>query len=80
MLAVIAVFIFLAGQAELAMVRHRDFIRNAPPVDVLPAEYDDIPRVLPVDPPPFSGLVWDDRDRVWVVWRNGRPVHTFSAE
>jgi hypothetical protein len=80
MLAFIAIFIFFAGQQELAMIRHREAIRREPIADVLPAEHDDIPRVVPVRPEPFSGLVWNDRDRVWVVWRNGRPVHSFQGE
>jgi Zn-dependent protease len=80
LLAIIALFIYFAGQQELAMVRQREAIRRAPIADVLPAEYEEIPRVVPVVPEPFSGIVWNDRDRVWVVWRNGRPVYSFQRE
>jgi Zn-dependent protease len=75
-LAVLAVAVFLFGQLELAGLRAREARRRAEAaradagaVDVLPA----------TDEPGFSGFVWDRRARVWVVWRDGRPVDTFGA-
>jgi Zn-dependent protease len=76
MLALVAFFVYLAGQQELMAVRQRDYLRRTAPPEVLPVD-SDIPTVVPVDvEPSFTGLVWDDRNQTWVVWRNGRPAHS----
>jgi Zn-dependent protease len=74
-LALIGVFVIFAGLQELAMVRHREKLRNAEPIDVLPA--DDEPHVVrgAIDSN-FSGLTWDSRINGFIRWRNGRPVAT----
>jgi Zn-dependent protease len=76
-LGLIGVFVIFAGLQELAMVRQREARRNAAPIDVLPA--DNEPYVVhgPVDSN-FSGYTWDNRARVFVRWRQGRPVATYS--
>jgi Zn-dependent protease len=75
LLPLLAAFVFLAGQQELAAVRQREYRRRAQPLMVLPAEYADIPVVQPLDEPtPFSGVVYDPEYRAWVVWRDGRRV------
>jgi Zn-dependent protease len=68
--------VFLFGQMELAGLRAREARRRAEArradenaLDVLPATGERR----------FSGYVWDRRARVWVVWRDGRPVATFGA-
>jgi Zn-dependent protease len=71
-------FVMLMGRMELAALRYRE-ARRRMAVEVLPAG-DDVADVLPADGgPAFSGFVWDNRARVWVVWRDGRPVASFSA-
>jgi Zn-dependent protease len=72
MLVVVAVFVFFAGQQELAAVRRREAVRRLAPIDVLPADDE------PAQPLGFSGFVWDHRGRVWVLWQNGRPVATYG--
>ena len=72
MLLLVAVFVFFAGQAELAEVRRREAMRLAEPIDVLPA--DDM------DQDGLDGLAWDSRSRTWIRWRNGHPVSFHRVE
>jgi hypothetical protein len=72
MLAVVGMFVLLAGQQELAAVRYRAALRNAPPVDVLPAQ---VPITVSPPEPAFSGFTWDRQAGFWIEWRDGRPVH-----
>jgi Zn-dependent protease len=79
-LVVLAVVVYLLGQAELAMVRVREMGREfherisgffVPPEE----EPDPTPGGPPS--PGFSGLAWDATRRVWVEWKNGvvvRPI------
>jgi Zn-dependent protease len=73
MLLVVSMFVLLAGQQELAAVRHRVAMRNAPPLNVLPAHVH-LPAAVPPEPG-FSGFTWDRRAGFWIEWRDGRPVH-----
>jgi Zn-dependent protease len=76
-LVLIGVFVLLAGQQELAMVRYQERQRKAPPLDVLPAGTHVVDAV-PVDPGEHSsGPVWDSRAGAWVVWRDGQPGHRY---
>lgn len=77
MLIVLAAFVFLAGQMELQGLRQREAQRRAAqfappePIEVI------IPNRGTDTAPPsetFSGVAWDSRYRVWVQWRDGRPV------
>jgi Zn-dependent protease len=76
MLLVVAGFVFLMGQAELAALRRREAALAAEPVEVVDpepaAEY-------PQSQAAFTGIVWDVQRRLWVVWENGRPVGVFNA-
>ncbi|HEV8061309.1 MAG TPA: site-2 protease family protein, partial [Gemmataceae bacterium] len=77
MLMVLALFVFLAGQQELAYVRYqasRNRRNPVPPLLLTPDVLDAEP--VPVEPN-FSGAVWDQSHRVWVLWQDGRPVRTF---
>lgn len=80
MLIVVAGFVVFAGQQELAVVRHRAAARKlaqevTPAVPVSPEVV-----LLPEAPSGgFSGFTWDERSRLWVVWRDGKVVHTFAA-
>src|SRR5262249_44817633 len=77
LLIFVGAFVLLVGQQELAMALHRDAQRRTRPVQVMPTSYEDIPRVVPVEPEaPVFDLVWDEHERVWVVCRNGRPIHS----
>jgi Zn-dependent protease len=75
--AVLIVFVILAGQAELRAIRWREAQQQARPQAVPLAQ----PLVLSADGPApqelnadFSGYTWNRDYRVWVLWRQGRPV------
>jgi Zn-dependent protease len=74
MLGVVAAFLFLAGQQELAYVRYQ----TGRKARTQPTDASDI---LDVEPVPvasaFSGMAWDQDRQVWVLWQNGRPVRTY---
>ena len=79
MLAFIGLFVFFAGQQELAAVRYRHAFGHKEPLDVLPVDQDayDWPTSSPRGG--FSGFTWDSGSGRWIEWRNGRPVHTISV-
>ncbi len=88
-LAVIAVFVFFAGQQELAAVRFRDMARrwaDGQPVHPsaaqgpMPANGEIVDQTPPINQPDFSGYTWDGQARLWIYWRNGRPVHTIPVD
>lgn len=77
---ILAVFLVLAGQAELRGVRAREARRQpcvvqplvAPPTPPLVlGESGPAPDALTPD---YSGLTWHKESHVWVLWREGRPV------
>jgi Zn-dependent protease len=79
-LLLIALFVFTAGQQELAMTRRRYAMLYEQPIDVIPADQaGPFPKVHVVDPG-FSGMAWDVSRRAWVIWHNGRPVSTYGAK
>ncbi len=80
MLILVAVFVFFAGQQELAGLRYREAIRQAEPLEVLPVEEDDFDWRVATPQPRFSGFTWDSHAGLWIEWRNGRPIHTISVE
>lgn len=77
MLALVGMFVFFAGQQELAAVRYRYARRSNQPLDVLPAYEDEAD--WPKAARGFSGFTWDTGSDRWIEWRNGRPVHTISV-
>jgi Zn-dependent protease len=71
--AVLILFIILAGQQELRAIRMREAQKQAEPLLqplTLSAE-GPAPAELKAD---FSGYTWHRDYRVWVLWRQGRPV------
>jgi Zn-dependent protease len=75
MLIFLAAYVFFLGRQELNALR----LRYAEPDEVVPAA-EQVIDVEPLNPrPAFSGVLWDNHLRMWVVWRNGRPVGMFSA-
>jgi Zn-dependent protease len=76
-LALIGVFVIFAGLQELAMVRQREALRNAEPIDALPADDGPVVAHRPMDST-FSGYTWDNRRHAFVKWHKGRPVATYS--
>ncbi len=83
----IGAVIYLFGRQELTMVRQQEYLRRRAPLDVIPADAEVLEVVaVPDDHRPekpseaFSGMTWDDRSGVWVVWRNGQPVHSYWVE
>jgi hypothetical protein len=78
-LPLVGMFVFFAGQQELAAVRHREARRRAEPLEVIPVEEGVVDGTsLPITPG-FSGFIWDRKARLWVEWREGRPVQTISV-
>jgi Zn-dependent protease len=79
-LTLVGVFVFFAGQQELAAARYRHAYQSREPLDVLPAHEDvyDWPTP-PASRAGFSGFTWDSGSGRWIEWRNGRPVHTISV-
>jgi Zn-dependent protease len=76
-LVVLAIAVYLLGQAELTMMRLREagrIIRERAEDYFYPPE--DEPEPSPHGPPSpgFSGLAWDATRRVWVEWKNGIAV------
>ncbi|HEV2950171.1 MAG TPA: site-2 protease family protein [Gemmataceae bacterium] len=78
-LTLIGIFVFFAGQQELAAVRYRHAHQSREPLDVLPAQEEvyDWPSSAPRRG--FSGFTWDSGSGRWIEWRNGHPVHTISV-
>lgn len=78
----VAMFVFLAGQQELAVVRHRAraAARAEEPLEELPANSLPLDHLVCPPDPNFSGFTWDRQARVWIRWRNGRPVHACSVD
>jgi Zn-dependent protease len=77
MLLVIAVFVCLAGQQEVMILRRRAR-QPAPILDALPADAPGpAPAAGPVGPG-FTGFTWDRDYHVWVMWHNGRPVGAYG--
>lgn len=75
MLVVVALFVFVAGQQELAVLRHRAAQAQASLAD-RPVEwyYAVDPQTQPPEPG-YTGYTWDSRARIWIEWRDGRPIH-----
>jgi Zn-dependent protease len=79
-LLLLSAFVLFAGQQELAALRHREAQRRAEVLDALPAD-DEVIDAEPLQPRMgFSGFTWDGNSRVWVVWRDGRPVATIGSQ
>jgi hypothetical protein len=84
-LIVVAVVVFLLGQAELAGVRMQAARREweewasggGPPAD---PDTGDTGDELPAPPVGrgFTGLVWDDARRVWIQYVNGEVVRVID--
>jgi len=79
LIPVVGLFVYFAGQQELAAVRYRYARRVHEPLEVLPAYEDELDWPTPVLRRGFSGFTWDSGSERWIEWRNGRPVHTISA-
>jgi Zn-dependent protease len=81
-LLLIAFFVFLMGQQELAMLRYR--ARHPEANGVIgqrPVEwYYPLERSVQPPEPHFSGFTWDARASVWIEWRDGRPIQACFTE
>src|SRR5262249_4592721 len=73
MLVVIAGFIAIMGQQELAMVRHQEAVRRAREAEapIVSAEPIGSDVTAETSRPGFSGFLWDGRLGAWVLWRWG---------
>lgn len=91
MALVIAGFLILAGQMELAAVRHRNAQRRQPVLDAIIVNTNSVdapsspgPRIADAagvlrEPTGFTGYLWDAQRNAWVLWRNGRPIAAFGG-
>jgi Zn-dependent protease len=83
MLLVLAYFLYAAGRAELAAVRHEDERRRYYDGGTEPrARIFGIPVARQVHEQPAGpsdGWEYDARRRVWVEWRDGHPVRVVPA-
>ncbi len=70
----LALFVLFAGQMELMGLRQLEARRRAARF-ALPVIVEDDPTSAP----PFSGIAWDSRARVWVMWHNGQIVGHWGA-
>ena len=79
LLPAVAVFVFLAGQQELAGMRYCEAVRQIPPFIPVPllrhGLFEPTEMVLG---PGFSGTTVDQQAGVGTHWHNGRPVGTFT--
>lgn len=75
MFMLVGAVVFLLGQQELAMVRYLEAKRQH---DMAAEALEDVSDLAAsgIDPR-FSGFIWDDQAQTWVLWRNGRPIHTY---
>jgi Zn-dependent protease len=83
MMIVVALFVILVGQAELAMVRYQEARRRAEEheeevPEAWPVETEVHASAFPVEPG-FSGFTWDRQAHLWIEWRQGRPVCAVPA-
>jgi Zn-dependent protease len=76
----VALFVFVAGQQELAAVEARNAAAAEEPIELLPADEVVYDGAGLRDGRGFSGFTWDARAHLWVEWRNGRPVQSFFLE
>jgi Zn-dependent protease len=75
MTTLVGIFVYFAGQQELAAVLRRDQQRRwggftpwVQPVEALAGQAG------------FSGYTWDGAAGTWTVWRDGRPIGTMPME
>jgi Zn-dependent protease len=87
MTIVLAVFVALAGQAEVRALRdiaarreERECVAPSPPIQFQPTVLIRRDAPPPAElTPNFSGVTWDRERGVWVEWRNGLPVAFWSG-
>jgi Zn-dependent protease len=75
-LGIIAVFLIFAGKYELNAVRYRAALRQAEPIDAVPA---DAPEPMTPAEAGFSGYTWDADLHAYILWRNGRQVAAYPV-
>jgi Zn-dependent protease len=80
MLMLVSVFIYFAGQQELAAVRYREARGWGQPLDMQPATDAFFSSQRAFERPGFSGFTWDDKSHLWIQWRNGQPISTISGD
>jgi Zn-dependent protease len=73
MLILVAGFVLVAGRMELQAVRHQ-----AEDDRQTTHEEQRAAHIAPLTPN-YSGFRWDGRHRVWVLWRNGRPIEVYEG-
>lgn len=79
-LIVLAVFVYFVGQQELFTVTMREARRAEEPLDVVAVDEERVDMPMDAQHENYSGFTWDGKARLWVEWRNGRPIHTISVD
>jgi Zn-dependent protease len=76
----LGIIVHVGGQQELLSVRYyaglQQPLPGAPPTaPIIMAPIDQLldDDVRPSEPD-FTGLIWNPKNRLWIVWRNGEPV------
>lgn len=67
----LALVLFFLGQQELFAVRRQAQLRRQQTFELLDLATDC--KAL-ASQPAFSGVTWDRKTRLWIEWRDGRPV------
>jgi Zn-dependent protease len=78
MLFIVAIFVFFAGQLELAAVQRQGRQQEMLGGAFAPAGQDGQEALPFPEATRFSGIIWDNTRHVWVLWQNGKPVQTFG--
>jgi hypothetical protein len=79
-LFLVGIFVFFAGQQELAAVRFRPIGQQDNYGEDSHSPGDVIFDRLPDTDPHYSGFTWDGRARTWVKWEKGQPIQTIPLE
>lgn len=77
-LFLLAIFVYLAGRQELAVVRHQSALQGQGPVVVDAPVQAGMEGFTHPQAFGFNGFVWDTSRQMWVLWQNGRPVRAFG--
>jgi Zn-dependent protease len=82
LVGVVGVLLFLSAQDDLGRTRYFEYLRDGSrnrshahraPAAMVAADHVVTPDCRPGEPH-FNGFTWNSRARLWIEWRDGRPV------
>jgi Zn-dependent protease len=76
----IGAFVFIVGHYELAALRRREALRQAEPIDVLPADREFVPGGTHPTATPVLEFVWDGQAGGWVERHTRRPLSHYQVD